>query len=281
MFFSRDNVAGTLVPPESAELSAHFLEALPQPARSVLRAVSAGALRPLGKLLERVTVPGIQLHYAVRKLHIEQTARRFIREGGEQVVVLAAGFDTLAIRLAKEYPQVRFVEVDRAATQQHKTAALRELAPLDNLLFLPLELSSDRFVEALVSRAELNSSARTIFLAEGLLMYLSAASVEALFADVAQLAAPGDLFVFTFMEPDDGGRVTFRNQGKAVNLWLSLRGEQFAWGMRRERIADFILPRGFRATEIATSEELRARYLPHALSLPLAAGECVCVSERV
>ena len=232
-------------------------------------------------MLERVTVPGIQLHYALRKRHIEETARLFLRDGGAQIVVLGGGFDTLATRLAGEHPQVRIVEVDREATQQLKTRALRGREPRCAPVFLPLDLANERFAEAFAAQSRLCTSERALFVAEGLLMYLPRASVEALFAMIGLLTPPRSVFVFTFMERDAHGRIAFRNQGKLVQSWLRLRGEQFAWGITREEVADFIAPSGFQLREISTAHDLRARYLPNDPHLPVAVGECVCVAERV
>ena len=281
VFLSREKFAGQLVSRCAAELSELFLRHLPQPARFLLRTLSAGAFRPLGRLIEHATVPGIQLHYALRKLHLEQAARRFIREGGDQCVVLGGGFDTLAIRLADEYPHVRFVEVDRPATQEIKTAALARSAHRGNPLFLPLELPNEGFAQALASCSGRRTAERSLFVAEGLLMYLARTAVESLFGTVCRLAPPGSLFAFTFMEKDADGRVTFREQGKVVDLWLRLRGEQFAWGIARKEIAAFVATFSFRVREVLTSADLRALYLPDGSHLPVAEGECVCVAERI
>ena len=69
-------------------------------------------------------LPGILLHYALRKRFIEESARAFLERGGQQLVVLGAGFDTLAARIAEERPGVVCVEVDHPATQETKRRVL-------------------------------------------------------------------------------------------------------------------------------------------------------------
>jgi len=44
-----------------------------------------------------------------------------------RVLVLGAGFDALAIRKAKEYPTVRFFEIDLVPTEAAKLNALEEI----------------------------------------------------------------------------------------------------------------------------------------------------------
>src|SRR5258708_2790911 len=50
--------------------------------------------------LERLTLPGITLHYALRKRRIAEAVEAAMAGGARQLVVLAAGFDALARRTA-------------------------------------------------------------------------------------------------------------------------------------------------------------------------------------
>ena len=43
-----------------------------------------------------------------------------IDEGAKQVVILGAGFDTLAWRLSEKFESIRFIEVDHPATSKEK-----------------------------------------------------------------------------------------------------------------------------------------------------------------
>lgn len=44
-----------------------------------------------------------------------------IEQGARQVLVLGAGFDTLCLRLAPQYPHVRFFEVDHPASTSSRS----------------------------------------------------------------------------------------------------------------------------------------------------------------
>ena len=81
-------------------------------------------MRPLWRHLERVTLPGITRHYWLRKQWIEARVRTQIAGGVRRVVVLGAGLDTLALRLAPLWPDVDWIEVDHPATQAMKQRAL-------------------------------------------------------------------------------------------------------------------------------------------------------------
>jgi O-methyltransferase involved in polyketide biosynthesis len=55
--------------------------------------------RPIAKLIERITTPGILLHYALRKKCINGLVRSALADGVAQIVVIGAGFDSLSSEL--------------------------------------------------------------------------------------------------------------------------------------------------------------------------------------
>ncbi|MDQ3135658.1 MAG: SAM-dependent methyltransferase [Acidobacteriota bacterium] len=281
-------LVGQLVPASAAELSRRLAP------RSLFGGALFGARlrRPLRQVLERLTIPGINLHYALRKRYLEETARAALHQGFRQVVICGAGFDTLALRLHPSFPTVQFIEIDHPATQRHKLArlAVNSSTPLQresNLHFLPLDLTTRDFASQLAGAAGYRAGLRTLFIAEGLLMYLAPGEVDALFQFVrgpAIAAGAGSRFAFTFMEPRAGDRrLAFRGSTRAVDWWLRLRGEPFKWGIGREQLPDYLAARSFFVRELATSTTLRQRYLrePHLSRLSLAEGEHICVADHV
>jgi len=154
----------------------------------------------------------------------------------------------------------------------------------ENLRFVALDLAGQYIEEQLIVAAGYRTGEGTLFIAEGLLMYLAPGEVDELFRLARQLgSAAGSRFAFTFMEPRADGQVAFRRSTRAVDLWLRWRGEPFKWGISRERIGSYLVPRGFRLREFATAETFRRRYLtePRLSQLTLADGECVCVADSV
>jgi methyltransferase (TIGR00027 family) len=291
LFVAADPLAGQLIPARAAELSASFVAARSRVARWTQEALRRKCVRPFVSALEGLTIPGIQLHYALRKLYLEETARAALSDSGgiHQVVIFGAGYDTLALRLHETFPAAQFIETDHPATQRRKTHALAahhdarlERPQTPNLHFLPLDLTRQQ----LASRTLLNfdgyrSDARTLFIAEGLLMYLSPSEVDHLFQTIRECGGAGSRVAFTFMEPQANGRVNFRTRSRAVDAWLSWRGEVFKWGIERAALPLYLRERGFNLREIATDETFRQRYLePNGLAhLPLAAGEFICVAD--
>ncbi|WP_052573757.1 class I SAM-dependent methyltransferase [Haloferula sp. BvORR071] len=221
---------------------------------------------------------GIFAHYLARKRWIEGEVFRALEAGVRQVVIAGAGYDTLAWRLHRDWPEVQFFEVDHPATQAPKREALGES---ENLHFLPGDLSALTLPEILVPDARYRRDESTLLIAEGLTMYLPEPRVRALLASAAMLAGTKGRVIFTFMEAGEDGSISFRGENPLVSLWLQLRREPFRWGCSRDELSSFLRSTGLRAESVANHRELRARILAprRAPFVRLARGECLCLCE--
>lgn len=245
-----------LVDPRAAEFSGWFVAAHSSP---LARVLGRAWFRSLASWFERLTLPGFILHVGLRKRWLEAATREAIGRGVTQVVVLGAGYDTLALRLAADYPGVRFVEMDHQATQRVKLRALaRRGVAAANVTFEAVDLTGS------APRGHARNM-KTLFVAEGLLMYLGERDVDRLL----QCVEPGGLIAFTFMERH-GARIRFRNCAPWVDLWLNVRGEPFTWGLARGKLAAFLEARGLRLMKLARTEN----------GAPVALGECLALAVR-
>lgn len=272
-----------LIPPDAAEVWERFLTAAdPGRARLVRRVANQGWAQALATLGERAVIPGVRLHYAVRKRYLEDAARRALSEGASQMVVLGAGLDPLALRLQREFPQALFVECDHPATQGVKRRALQGTDIGPNLRLVELDLAKAGLSDVLPGLPGWRREADTLLIAEGLTMYLQARDVDALFAFLREHAGPGSRFAFTFMEPLRNGEIDFPGSTLFVRPWLRMVGEPFTWGIRREDLPGFLAARGFTLVEMAGADLLRQRYLAPAglADRRLAVGEYVAVARR-
>ena len=230
-----------LVSKTSADLCAHVLEKHSSRTRLFLKIVRQSWFRPIAKLVERITIPGILLHYALRKKCIRELVRSTLAKEIVQVVILGAGFDPLSSELHREFPTALFWEIDHPATQRHKVRACSEIG-IERVHFVAVDLSAaglDR--EALIGSG-FDPAKPTFWVAEGLLMYFPAEIVSSLIGTLSRLSALGSELAFTFMGEQRDGHIRFDSQTKLVTWWLRIRGEPFLWRTTRGEIAEFIRP---------------------------------------
>ncbi len=226
-----------LLPGAALSAGAALLEALHPRLAGLLR---RGWFRALCRWLERRTLPGILLHYALRKRILRDAAQAALDAGCEQVVALGAGFDTLCAELSVAYPQLTCIEVDHPATQSHK----RRAQPAGPVHYMAAELGQREVGAILADCPQFRSGRRTLFVAEGLLMYLPLDAVARLFAQMAA-AAPDSRVAFTWFEPQADGKPNFRQRSRLVDVWLKLRGEPFLSGLARAELAGFLAAVGY------------------------------------
>ena len=268
---SRDSHLKKLVAPNEAELS----ETILQRSRGN-KAIGIALSRiptPILLKIEGYLVPGLVTHFLLRKRKIEATVRKALAQGDQAVVVIAAGFDTLCLRLHHEFADADFIEIDHPATQKPKQGISPKSS---NLHFIPADLIKKSIAEVL-SSSSLRLDTRSIFVVEGLTMYLKEDDVLEIFKQIAPYCGK---LVFTFMEEDQDGDIGFRDQSHFTETWLEALQEPFLWGITRAKLPQFLAKSGLKVQEIIGEPKLRAEFLaPLNLNhLPLAKGECLCIA---
>ena len=266
--------AGT-ISTASAQLATRILETYSPTSRYFLKLLRRSWFWQVAAVCERLTIPGVLRHYALRKKCIAQLACEAAAEGISQIVVLGAGFDGLGIELRRKFADLQVWEIDHPATQRWKASVVNS-AETDRIHFVPADLSVAGVTEALLISAGFDRKRKTLWIAEGLLMYFSEGTVVRLLEQARKLSAPASGFVFTFMVRDPKGRIRFREQRKLVDWWLRNRSEPFRWGIESDNVAKFIAP--WRVLGIYDDRDLRKMDSANG-NKTLARGELICLAQ--
>jgi methyltransferase (TIGR00027 family) len=264
-----------LVSETSADLCAQVLKEHSAQTRLFLKIIRQSWFRPIAKLIERITIPGILVHYALRKKCIRQLARSALANGVTQVVILGAGFDPLSSELQREFPTAEFWEIDHPATQRHKVRACSEIG-IERVHFVAVDLAVAGLEREALNKSDFDAAKRTFWIAEGLLMYFPADVVSSLMKTLSTLSAPGSEFAFTFMEKQGDDQLRFDSQTKLVDSWLRRRGEPFLWGTTRSEVAEFVRP--WRVIRFFDHNDLRNMESDLSDEI-IAKGEVICLAE--
>lgn len=185
------------------------------------------------RMIDRVAdsfARGQTLRMGLRKRFLDDEVRSALADGARQVLVVGAGYDTLCLRLAAEFPEVRFVEIDHPATHASKRAGVAKSgAESPNLVLLGVDLAKRSLAAALTDLPGWDRQAPSIVVAEGVLMYLPVAAVEQFFVDVHASTGPGSRVAFTWMRCDERGRPYIGRLGWMTRAALVLMGEALHW----------------------------------------------------
>ena len=270
----RDAKHSCLVSKTSADLCAHVLEKHSSQTRLFSKIVRQDWFRPIANVIERITIPGILLHYALRKKCINELARSALTNGVAQVVILGAGFDSLSSELQQEFSTAEFWEIDHPATQRHKVGACGEIG-IERVHFIAVDLSAAALDREDLIGSGFDPAKRTFWIAEGLLMYFPGDVVSSLIRTLSSLSAAESQLAFTFMEKQGKGQLRFDSQTKLVDSWLRRRGEPFLWGATRSELAEFIQPWG--VARFFDHDDLRQMHSSFADEV-IAKGEVICLA---
>lgn len=174
--------------------------------------------------------PHTGLYIGVRTAFIDAEVRRALREGVDQVVLLGAGLDTRAERLAA--PGVRFFEVDRPETQTDKLARLRALEryPVTAATYVSCDLGREDFIDRLLA-CGFSAARPAFFIWEGVTMYLTEAAVRATLRRVADGAHPRSTIVFDSIERKLAEGRSTREKDKDMLALLADLGEPITFGV--------------------------------------------------
>jgi hypothetical protein len=115
-------------------------------------------------------IPGVFEGIGRRKLFMESHVLAAIEAGAAQALVLGAGFDTLCLRLAPRFPQVKFLEIDRPATSFAKEKGVNEVGKPENMTLLAADLATRPLSEVLSGADCWNTDARAVAVAEKLVI---------------------------------------------------------------------------------------------------------------
>jgi methyltransferase (TIGR00027 family) len=275
-----DPTTADLIPSGSARWCEAFLSAS-NSGRRLVASCRSPLVRSAWRLLENATHPGIVLHWMMRKRWIESQVRTAIADGADQVVVLGAGFDTLGVRLAVERPDIRVIEIDHPATLAEKRPAVETMLGSGPVVLVEQDFSRVDAFESALPPGAIDRNRKTIFIAEGLLMYLPESQIRSMLRELATATDTSSQLIFSFMVERPGGEIGFEPRSALVSFWLAIKHEPFRWSLDPARAKEFARELGWMVTEHADSVALSRLAGGSGAARVIARGEDVVLASRI
>jgi len=159
-----------------------------------------GFVRKLGIAKSRKFTPGGFEYVLARTAFFDRQLLSALETGAKQLVILGAGFDTRAYRFAEQCSGCKIIELDIASTQNRKKECLQSagIAIPKNLTFASINFNLESLPDVL-RQAGYNNEVKTVFLWEGVSMYLQRPAVEATLQFVGACKNPESLLVFDYI----------------------------------------------------------------------------------
>lgn len=223
--------------------------------RAPLAAIEARpALLPLARLLSL----GLLDHVSLRTAAIDDELRTALGRGAAQLVILGAGLDARAFRLA-DLGDTAVFEVDFPATQLAKRARLDgSLATAREVAFVGVDFERDLLDERLAEAGH-DPGMPTVWIWEGVTPYLDEQALEATLEVVARRSAEASTLLVTYATPDLV-RLGFVPR-PLLRAAFFILGEPIKSAFEPAQIRARLEARGFSVTSDTGSPEWATRFL--------------------
>jgi methyltransferase (TIGR00027 family) len=207
--------------------------------------------------------PGARTSAVARTRFIDDAVTQAVSDEIAQVVILGAGFDSRAYRLAGIGDALVF-EVDHPNTSRQKRsrveAMLGRVPP--HVRFVPIDFNRED-ISAVMRATALDLGQKILFLWEGVTNYLDEAAVDAMLRYMAT-ARVGSRVIFTYIDrnvlcPDSA----YRNAHSARDLVRDV-GEPWRFGFDPAGLDTYLHMRNLQLELDLGAHEYRSRYWPAA-----------------
>lgn len=220
-------------------------------------------VRAMHERTERL-VPGLDNSIIARVRYFDDFVKRSMDEGMEQLVILGAGYDSRPYRI-DALKKIRTFEVDHPATQAAKMEKIRKIFGLlpDHVVYVPADLAEDSLGQKLAEKGY-DRSLKTLFIMEGLLMYLTPGTVDEILSFIVENSGKGSAIIFDYYIQSVVDGSCELEAGKNIHNQLVQLGEPLKFGIKEGTVETFLKALGFFHVHNVASEDLKRAYFHEA-----------------
>ena len=188
-----------------------------------------------------------------------------IAAGFKQLVIIGAGYDTRAYRFEDVKENLKVFEVDHPVTQQVKVEKIKEIFETlpDHVIYVPVVFGTDRFDHKLLANGY-NPQLKTLFIVEGLLMYVPPPAVDGLLAFVVNASGPGSAFVADYFSQSVIDATSPLKEAQVLHQFVASEGAPLQFGIEEGKLEEFFNQRGFDEVTNVTSASCKEKYFNNA-----------------
>ncbi len=215
--------------------------------------------RGLSRTLYDAGAKGMYCFHQIRTHYVDAIIRSELEQGLEQLVILGAGLDTRAYRFSELLRGRPVFEVDHPGTQRWKLARLGAVKGSHDVRYVAVNFEKDNLEECLKAQG-FDGAKRTLFLWEGVCMYLTEEAISATLGFISR-AVPGSsvLFDYIYRGMLDGSADYY---GAQESLRSAKRlGEPYIFGLDEHSAREFLSARGFDIVSDVDVEAVSRQFL--------------------
>jgi methyltransferase (TIGR00027 family) len=204
---------------------------------------------------------GIYEYVIARTKYIDNIFKESIENGIEQILIFGAGFDSRTLRFAKKNIIIKIFELDSLPTQTAKLKQFRkkDISIPKNTIFIPMDFHVDSVSEKLESNG-FKRNKTTLFIMEGIIMYLDKEAVDELFKLIYKLAVPESRVIFDYIHASVLRRENIYYGEKDIYEKVNSLREPWLSGIEKGEMEAFLKNYNFNLIQNLNSEDLEKMF---------------------
>jgi methyltransferase (TIGR00027 family) len=204
--------------------------------------------------------PGLGNSIRARVRYFDDFVKAAIAEGLEQLVILGAGYDTRAYRI-DGLCKIKVFEVDHPATQAMKQEKIKTIFGrlAEHVVYVAVDFERDNLGEKLLEKGY-NESQKTLFVMEGLIMYIPAGAVDETLSFIAGNSGKGSRIIFDYYLQSLVDGTSNLETAANIRKYVAEQGEPLLFGIKEDEVGAFLAERGFSQISNITSRDYKKAY---------------------
>jgi methyltransferase (TIGR00027 family) len=208
---------------------------------------------------------GIYEYTIARTIYIDAIFKEVLDQGFDQILIFGAGFDTRALRFQAELGDTEVFELDVPITQEAKLGQYgkRGLSIPANVHFIAIDFDKESLSERLEEEG-FDRDGQSLFVLEGLSMYLQPESVDETFRVIEEFAGEGSVVVFDYVRASVLRQAELYYGERDIVKSVTKAGERWHFGIEEGELEWFLEKYGLRVSEHKDAQELERMYFTDA-----------------
>ena len=196
-----------------------------------------------------------------RTRYIDEFLKAQIAEGIKQLVILGAGYDSRAYRFNLSEQGVKVFEVDHPDTQLLKMLKVKAMlgSMPKHVVYVHVDFASEK-LDINLPKNGYNRQLKTLFIWEGVTMYLTAESVDRTLAFMSGSSGEGSSVVFDYLFESALDGTSQLKEAEMMKTNCAKLGEPLLFAVKVEAIGEFLSRRGLSLLENTTAPSLKDAY---------------------
>jgi methyltransferase (TIGR00027 family) len=219
-------------------------------------------ISPLRKLfINRFFPPGMYEYVIARTKFVDSIFQKVLNDQFDQILIFGAGFDSRGVRFAASNQKTKIFELDAPVTQEAKINQFKkrgvEIDP--RVIFVSIDFNKES-VEDKLLESGFKKNQKSLFILEGLTMYLNSEAIDNTFKVINQFAGEDSEVVFDYIYSSVlRGENLYYGESEVLD-GVKKEDEPWSFGIEKSEIESFLENRNLELIKNLNSEDLEKEF---------------------